>query len=970
MALQVEALNDASGTTLDLSTGQSSAEQAEPRLIQEPAQQQLSTAQGIHQGEPDERARKAIDELVRGYGARTRRSRELADSWRPQLADNRTIVGFDRAWKDLVYQIVAERSSGARIWDVDGNELVDTALGFGSVLLGHAHPAVVAAIDSQLRRSFAVGVQSDLLGEVTARILGIVGKQRLTYCHSGGEAVETAIRIARTVTARDKVVYFTDDVHGRADIVLGRGVGTGLAARTVPLVAGVPQHVVEDAFVLEYGSPEAMDVISAHGEQIAAVLVEPVRTRNPDLQPLDFLQQLRQVADRDRFLVIYDEIVTGFRVHARGVQGLWNLKADLTTYGKVLGGGMPMGVVAGDSELIDVIDGGPWRFGDASYPAADITGSGGTMIKHPVSLAAARAVLDVLDEGGPTLQADLTTTTTELASGLNEHFELHGIPVHVQHFGSFFRPTFMENRRYEGLFQYFLRERGVHTNPPSPSFLSTAHGPAEVELVARAYREAATHMAKAGMLDHGILTRTPVETEELADPIPSLERPLPLLPNAHRFLVERQSADVHHWNVGGLLEATSPLDPDGLAAATDHVIRRHDALRLRYRRNRGGGWSAFIVDPEPQAPFDALDLSQLSSGEQDHVMDTANNEVQASFNLERGPVFWVRLIDLGPRGQRLLVVMHHLVMDGLSWRPFWQDFLAAYAQSSAGSPVVFGSSSSSFAEWSTALERYVGSAEASARGRQWRELPWHDVRPLPVDHLRDAGSNTNASARVMSLELSVEETDALLHRTPSVRRKVDLLITALSEALAEWIGSETVLVDMMGHGRDEELVEDIDLFDTLGFFISYTPMVLSVAPKGSAGRVLTQQIHSALRDGASFDLLRTMSPDAEMRATLEAMPRAEVLFNYLGKRSRLDTVPDQPEPLLLTEAAEPPGETHNPRGVRYYPLSVSAEVWNGQLRMAFVYSENLHDKETVESLMARVEKLLRELVDAGSVAPV
>ena len=110
-------------------------------------------------------------------------------------------------------------------------------------------------------------MQSDLLGEVTARILGIVGKQRLTYCHSGGEAVETAIRIARTVTARDKVVYFTDDVHGRADIVLGRGVGTGLAARTVPLVAGVPQHVVEDAFVLEYGSPEAMDVISAHGEQ-------------------------------------------------------------------------------------------------------------------------------------------------------------------------------------------------------------------------------------------------------------------------------------------------------------------------------------------------------------------------------------------------------------------------------------------------------------------------------------------------------------------------------------------------------------------------------------------------------------------------------------------------------------------------------------------------------------------------------
>ena len=276
---------------------------------------------GLRGTPPDDRARDAIDDLVRRYGARTRRSRELADRWRPHMADNRTIVGFDRAWKDLVYQIVAERSAGARIWDVDGNELVDTALGFGSIMLGHSHPEVVRAVQAQIKRGFAVGVQSDLLGDVSARILAMSGQERLTYCHSGGEAVETAIRIARTVTGRDEVVYFTDDVHGRADIVLGRRVGSGPEARTMPAVAGVPQHVVDDAYVLDYGSADALERIASRADRLAAVVVEPVRTRNPDLQPVDFLRQIRSLADQHGFLLVMDEVVTGFRAHQRGVQG-------------------------------------------------------------------------------------------------------------------------------------------------------------------------------------------------------------------------------------------------------------------------------------------------------------------------------------------------------------------------------------------------------------------------------------------------------------------------------------------------------------------------------------------------------------------------------------------------------------------------------------------------------------------------
>src|SRR6185295_6297530 len=202
--------------------------------------------------------RSAIDALVRRADARTPGSKRLAQLWRPRLADNRAIVGFDPAWKELVYQVVAQRSSGSRIWDVDGNEYIDTALGFGTNLFGHSPDFVVRAVREQLDRGFAVGVQSDLLGEVSERTCAMTGNERLAFTTSGGEAVETAIRVARTVTGRDELAYFTDDIHGRSDIVLGRSVGD---ERTVPMVAGVPQRVVDDALVLEYGTDRALEII-------------------------------------------------------------------------------------------------------------------------------------------------------------------------------------------------------------------------------------------------------------------------------------------------------------------------------------------------------------------------------------------------------------------------------------------------------------------------------------------------------------------------------------------------------------------------------------------------------------------------------------------------------------------------------------------------------------------------------------
>ena len=903
------------------------------------------------------RQQAAIEDLVRRYNARTPGSKLRAQLWRPRLADNRAIVGFDPAWKELVYQIVSERSSGSRIWDVDGNEYIDTALGFGTNLFGHSPDFVVAAVRDKLARGYEVGVQHDLLGQVSEMTCAMTGNDRLAFTTSGGEAVETAIRVARTVTGRDKVAYFTDDIHGRSDIVLGRSVETRGELRTVPMVAGVPQRVVDDAFVLDYGSDRALEVIRAHASELALVLVEPVRSRNPDLQPVGFLRELRRLADDQGFLLVFDEIVTGFRAHAGGVQAMFDVRADITTYGKVLGGGLPIGVVTGAERYIDVIDGGRWEFGDDSFPEADITASGGTMIKHPLTLAASRAVLTYLEEQGPSLQADLNRRTSEAVAAINEAYTRDGLPIHIEHFSSFFRPTFTVATRFAGLFQFYLRELGIHTNPPSPSFLSTAHTEADIQAIVDAYVAAGLEMGRNGFLDQPPASGTGGSS---AAPRPPAEAPIPLLPNVARFLVERSSPDPGHWNLGVLLQRDRALDPRLVRQVVERMIDRHHALRLRFH-DAGSGWACSIAPTTDPLPFSSHDLADLPGPERQAAIERHADEMQRSLDLEHGPLFRVATFDLGDDGHRLLVIVHHFAMDGLSWRPFWEDFETILAGLEQGTEVTLPPEATSFAEWAHLLKQRADSDELRGEMRPWLDLPWDGVRPIPLDHPLAAGGNTNESAREVVLEFSVDETRSVFLGTPGVPHKVDFLLTAVAQVAADWTGSDTVLFDMMGHGRDEDAFDDVDLFGTVGFFISYTPMVLTLPrrKRRTAPALLTDQIQPIMRRGLDFDLLRYMTSDATVRQAFGALPQAQILFNHLGKRDDLDTVPGGSS---FSLASEPMGNTHSPSGLRYYPLAISSQVWREQLRVNFVYSENLHNQATVEALAELFRSTLIDLV--------
>src|SRR5216117_600930 len=251
-----------------------------------------------------------------------------------------------------------------------------------------------------------------------------------------------AIRCARTVTGREKIVAFAGSYHGVFDEVLFRPITANQGGQSVPIAPGIPRSALAQVIVLEYGNPESLEIIRARGSEIAAVLVEPVQSRRLDLVPREFLQELRRVTAQTGSALVFDEVVTGFRIHPGGAQAYFDIQADLATYGKVIGGGLPIGVVAGHAKFMDALDGGQWQYGDTSFPEVGVTFFAGTFVRHPLALAAAKAVLTHLKQHGPELQQQLSDTTEKMVGELNAHFDAIGMPIHVQRFTSMFHLTF------------------------------------------------------------------------------------------------------------------------------------------------------------------------------------------------------------------------------------------------------------------------------------------------------------------------------------------------------------------------------------------------------------------------------------------------------------------------------------------------------------------------------------------------
>jgi len=305
-------------------------------------------------------------------------------------------------------------------------------------------------------------------------------------------------------------VMFTGAYHGIFDEVLVRPTKSGNETRAIPIAPGIPTAMTDNILTLEYGTPETLRTIKSMGSQIAAVLVEPVQSRRPELQPREFLRELRKItADSDTAL-IFDEVVTGFRVHPGGAQALFGVRADIATYGKVIGGGLPIGVVAGSTKYMDALDGGAWRYGDDSAPEVGVTFFAGTFVRHPLALAAARAVLLHLKEHGSELQRGLNLRTTKFVETLRKSAEAVGAPVQINHFSSWFCINFPPDVPLSGIFFAGMRSKGVHIWEGRPCFLTLAHTDADLELVVNAFENTIAEMQLATFLPERIVDARPV----------------------------------------------------------------------------------------------------------------------------------------------------------------------------------------------------------------------------------------------------------------------------------------------------------------------------------------------------------------------------------------------------------------------------------------------------------------------------
>lgn len=590
------------------------------------------------------------------YVRRTSGSRRLAERYRPVLADSRGAAGFRFSIKEMLYPIVGERSMGSRIWDVDGNEYVDISMGFGVHLFGHGAPFIMDAIDAQIRKGLQIGPQARHAGEVAELLCHLTGHERVTFCNSGTEAVMTAMRLARTVTGRRTIVLFEGSYHGFYDgTLVVRGSGDDRA--TEPMTPGVMSAVAADLLVLRYEDPESLRAIAAAGDRIAAVLVEPVQSRRPDLQPGAFLRELRRLTERIGALLIFDEVVTGFRCHPGGAMAYFDVKADLATYGKILGGGMPIGAVAGRAACMNPIDGGAWTYGDDSFPSTELTFFASTFGKNPLTIAAAGAVLRRIEEQGPALQQGLDRRTARLAGRLNDLLGGRGVPIRVDHFSSLFRFTFAGN---QDLFFYHLAANGLFVWEGRNFFLSTAHDDDDLERIVGAVERSVTQLADGEFLPSGSTAapstgaRSPVVGRY---PLDGDQKEL--------WLASRLGHDASvAYNEPLVISLRGSLDVDRLRMAFLRVAERHDALRTVF--DPSGDFA--IVSPLASVPFDILPCESMADGDGiARLSGIVRDAAREPFDLEKGPLLRLRLFRLADDAHLLLAVAHHVVVDGGSF---------------------------------------------------------------------------------------------------------------------------------------------------------------------------------------------------------------------------------------------------------------------------------------------------------------
>ncbi|WP_234305892.1 non-ribosomal peptide synthetase/type I polyketide synthase [Nocardiopsis alba] len=608
-----------------------------------------------------ERQRRFIADFVARYTARTAGSRAYADSHRRHMADWINSLNFDTDLRDTSYPLVSSRSQGAAFWDVDGNRYVDTGIGYGVHFFGHQPDFVVRAVREQLESGFELGPQNRVAGEVAELIHDMTGAERVAFCNTGTEAVMVSLRLARAVSGRDKIVRFTDSYHGGSDAVLAESDGTD----SVPLTIGIPPAMVEDTVVLRYGAEESLERIRRQGGDLAAVLVEPVQSRNPGLRPAEFLRELRRICTEHGIALIFDEMIVGFRLALGGAQEYFGVESDISLYGKLVGGGMPVGIVAGKSTYLDAVDGGGFSDADDSRPAVPTTFFAGTFCKHPLTMAACRAVLTFLKENGEERLAELNRFTDDFVRRANDFFDREEVPIRLSHCASMYKYENVAQRDMAlmtlttNLFFKLMAHHGVFVWERRSGYFSLAHTEEDKERVLEAFRTAVREIRAGGFEFRRSRSVSRSGSDAVGtgtEPAATRSGPRSMALSAEEkrvYVNSRMRGGNEAYQVPARLHFDGSLDPDRVDAAFRAIARRHPKLRSRYEIDSGDVVCRVLEDIDPEA----------------HLFDGAGTEeiadvMNAPLDMTRAPL-WRYGIVVGEDGTDDLVVsFHHIIVDG------------------------------------------------------------------------------------------------------------------------------------------------------------------------------------------------------------------------------------------------------------------------------------------------------------------
>ena len=428
----------------------------------------------------------------------------------------------------------------------------------------------------------------------------------------------------------------------------------------------------------------------------------------------------------------------------------------------------------------------------------------------------------------------------------------------------------------------------------------------------------------------------------------------PLIPIQHWFF-EQNFANSHHWNQSFLFQLKQTLNPVILEQALQHIIEHHDALRLRFDYIESG-WQQIHTLPSETIPFTRIDLSNKTPEEQTTEISTTATKLQKSFNLSDGPLITVALFDLGTQQpSRLLIAIHHLVVDGVSWRILLSDLQQVYQQLTQGEVVKLPAKTTSFKKWAEKLREYARSPKIQKELEYWLNSSQTQLNSLPVDFSN--GKNTMAEADTVSVQLNATDTQELLQKVPAIYQTQinDVLLSALLQAFNQWTGDQQLTIDLEGHGR-EELFPDVNLSRTVGWFTTVFPVLLELNGHSQPEDILLavkKKLHSIPERGIGYGVLRYMS-DSQAKLNYDT---AQVKFNYLGQIDQQQT-----ELSLFAPAQESKGIRKCLQGNRSHLIDIDLIVSNGQLQIDWTYSKAIHHQQTIENLANSFLEKLQGLI--------